>query len=73
MELYNSNNDEWYQVIDIPDMALLNTLGVFVGAKILKKFTYKMGGPVLILINSREVAIGKDLALKIQVEKCEVS
>lgn len=72
MELYNCTNDETYQVIAVPDMALLNNLGVFVGAKILKKTTYKMGGPVLVLINSREVAIGKDLATKIQVEKCEV-
>lgn len=68
MELYSSNNDEWYTIVDIPDMAMLNPLGVFVGAKILKKHTYKMGGPVLISINSREVAIGKDLATKIQVE-----
>lgn len=68
MELYNSENNQVYQVIDVPNVALLNSLGVFTGAKIAKKDTYKMGGPVLIAIGSREVAIGKDLAVQIQVE-----
>lgn len=72
MDLYNSTNHQTYQVTSIPDASLLNSLGVFTGAKILKKDTYKMGGPVLISINSRDVAIGKDLAIQIQVEKCEV-
>lgn len=68
MELYTSPNEQTYQVTTVPDMALLNTLGVFVGSKIVKKTTYKMGGPVLVLVGSREVAIGKDLAVQIQVE-----
>lgn len=68
MELYNSENDQTYKVIAVPNVTLLNTLGVFIGAKIVKKNTYKMGGPVLVAIGSREVAIGKDLAVQIQVE-----
>lgn len=71
-QLYTSSDNEMYVVISIPDNPILTTLGVFEGAKLTKKLTYKMGGPVLITISSREVAIGKDLSEQILVEKCEV-
>lgn len=67
--LYTAENDLMYIVGKTPNMSLLNTLGVFEGSKIIKKNTYKMGGPVLILIDGREVAIGKDLACEISVTK----
>lgn len=67
--MYNAENNTAYIVKDTPNLAILNTLGVFEGSKIIKKNTYKLGGPVLILIDGREVAIGKDLALEIEVSK----
>lgn len=72
MKLYTADNNHIYTVKSAPDLALLNTLGVFEGSKIMKKATYSLGGPVLIDIDGREVAIGKDLAVVIEVELCEV-
>lgn len=70
-ELYYGINEQGYIVTDVPSNPLLNTLGVFKGARIIKKTTYKFGGPALIMISSREVAIGKDLATQISIEKYE--
>lgn len=70
--LYNAEDHQNYLVKSVPNLALLNTLGVFEGSKIMKKTTYSLGGPVLLDIDGREVAIGKDLAVAIEVELCEV-
>ncbi len=67
--LYEADINKIYEVKNIPNVDLLNSLGVFQGAKITKKATYNMGGPVLILIANREVAIGKDTAILIEVEE----
>ncbi len=55
----------------VPSIPLLESLGVFEGAKIFKKSTFKQGGPVLVVIGSREVAIGKDYASLIEVTSVE--
>lgn len=68
MNLYTSENNHTYRVLDIPQVAMLNTLGVFKGGLLIKKATYKFGGPALVEISGREVAIGKDIALNIEVE-----
>lgn len=67
--LYTAENNLTYIVEKTPNMSILTSLGVFEGSKITKKNTYKLGGPVLILIEGREVAIGKDLAREISVTK----
>ncbi len=67
--LYNSKDNEQYLIKETPDVPLLNSLGIFEGSKIIKKATYKLGGPALVMVNSREVAIGKDIATLIQVER----
>ncbi len=69
LDLYTAEINKTYLVNTMPEIDLLNSLGVFEGAEIFKKSTYKMGGPVLILIDNREVAIGKDTALLINVEE----
>lgn len=68
IDLYSAENKK-YEVKEVPEIDLLKSLGVFDGAIITKKTTYNMGGPVLILIDSREVAIGKDTAILINVEE----
>ncbi len=67
--LYEAENDKEYMVVDTPDYNLIKTLGVFNGATVKKKLTYKLGGPVLLDIDGREVAIGKDFALLIKVSE----
>lgn len=66
--LYSSEKGKNYLVTQIPDISLLENLGIFVGSQILKKRTYKLGGPVLVEIDTREVAIGKEIAKLIKVQ-----
>lgn len=68
--LYTSKSDESFIITEVPQVNLLNSLGIFVGAKIKKKRTYKFGGPILIDIFGREVAIGKEIAEQIKVKEC---
>ncbi len=67
--LYDAKNNTEYIITKTPENTLLTTLGVFVESKIKKLVTYKFGGPVLILVDAREVAIGKDIAKLIEVEE----
>lgn len=66
--LYECKNNEEYIITHTPNVHLLSSLGVFEGSKVIKKATYRNGGPVLLNIEGREVAIGKGLALLIEVE-----
>lgn len=66
--LYQVPSGTQYRITAIPDAPLLQSLGIFKGAVVIKKTIYKLGGPVLLDIQSREVAIGKDLALQVEVE-----
>ncbi len=68
-KLYEATDNQIYVVKSIPNAPLLRSLGVFEGARITKQATYRHGGPALVSINSREVAIGKDLAVQINVER----
>ncbi|OON99547.1 MAG: hypothetical protein ATN35_12050 [Epulopiscium sp. Nele67-Bin004] len=69
--LYNSTNNQSYSVVKTPNIPLLNVLGIFEGSQIFKKNTYKHGGPALVLVGNREVAVGKDIAELIEVKKQE--
>lgn len=66
--LYQAPNASRCRVITIPNAPLLQSLGIFAGAVVTKKTTYALGGPVLLDMQSRDVAIGKGLAVDIQVE-----
>ncbi len=66
--VYTAPKGARYRIKAIPDSPLLPSLGIFEGAIVTKKTTYRLGGPVLLDIQSREVAIGKDLATQIKVE-----
>ncbi len=69
MNLYEVEKDKNYKILNCPEVSVLNSLGVFNGSNVFKKETYKMGGPVLVLVDLREVAIGKDIAVEIEVEE----
>ena len=69
--LYSAKEKVTYTIGEIPEFNLLKTLGIFQGSKIFKKRTYKLGGPVMITVNERDVAIGKDIALQIQLKELE--
>ncbi len=66
--LYTSEPFKNLTVKNVSNVPLLASLGIFVGSNIIKKHTFNAGGPVLVSINSREIAIGKDYAKLIEVE-----
>lgn len=68
-DLYSMQNEKECQIKSMPENSVLNSFGVYKGAKICKKVTYNVGGPVLIEVKGREVAIGKDIAMLIKVEE----
>ncbi len=71
--LHESPDDAIYGVRGTPDIPLLHALGIFDGAKIIKKTTYPGSGPSLIEVDGREIAIGMEYATEITVEKKEVA
>lgn len=69
--LYDVKSNCKCLVKSVPNAVLLEQLGVFEGAVITKKQSYKFGGPCLIEVYSREVAIGKEIAVCIEVEELQ--
>lgn len=67
--LYNVPDNCNYTVADVPNVKVLNSLGIFPGSVVRKKKKYGLGGPVLINLATRELALGKDIATAILVEE----
>ncbi|WP_338140909.1 FeoA family protein [Methanimicrococcus hongohii] len=69
--IYVAPNDTDYVVESVPDAALLACLGIYPQSVVRKSHCYKLGGPVILHISSRKVAVGKDLASQILVREAE--
>jgi len=70
--LYEANIDEALEVISVPNIRLLKSLGVRCGTKMAIQNRYSFGGPVLLKIEGAySVAIGKDIATQIAVKEAE--
>lgn len=67
--IYNADNNKCYIIINAPELGILKSLGIIKDALVRKKFTYSLGGPVLIMVESSEIALGKDIAEKIIVQE----
>lgn len=65
--LYHAKDGQRYVVASAPPVGMLKSLGIIENAVVEKKLTYKMGGPVLLKIESSEIAIGKEFAEQIMV------
>jgi len=65
--LYSAQDGRQYVVTRAPEVGLLRSLGIVENAVIKKEKTYRLGGPVLLRIDSSEIAIGKDFAEQIMV------
>lgn len=65
--LYDAKDGQQYVVMRAPEVGLLRSLGIVENAVVQKKHTYRLGGPVLLQIDSCEIAIGKGFAEKIIV------
>lgn len=67
--LYTVPDNRDYTISSVPDVKILNSLGIFPGSTVRKKKKYGLGGPVLINLATRELALGKDIATAILVEE----
>lgn len=66
-DLYNAPDNQEYIVYKVPDIGILNSLGICPGTVIGKIKKFKLGGPVLISLATRQVALGMDVAQGIVV------
>jgi len=68
--LYMAQKNGHFTVMDVPDIDLLENLGVRSGASVSLQNRYAFGGPVVLKIeNAYSVAIGKDIASQIIVKE----
>ncbi|HEY8421113.1 MAG TPA: FeoA family protein [Thermoclostridium sp.] len=65
--IYYAEDNTQCIITDTPDYSILKSLGIVKNASVKKVFTHKLGGPVLVRVGSREIAIGKDIAVRIMV------
>ena len=68
INLYEAAKKREFAVISVPDIGLLESLGIRAGSKITVQNRYALGGPVLLQVESAySVALGKDIAKQIEV------
>jgi hypothetical protein len=65
--IYYAQDNLKYIITNAPELGILKSLGIVENASIHKMMTHRMGGPVLIKVESSEIAIGKDIAERIMV------
>ena len=68
--LYEANKAGIFKVASVPDIVLLENLGLRVGTQVKIQNRYALGGPVLLRVeDSYSVAVGKDIAGQITVQE----
>lgn len=67
--IYNAQDNYQYTITKAPELAILKSLGIVENASVYKVMTHRLGGPVLIKVDSSEIAIGKDIAERIMVRR----
>ena len=66
INLYEAAKKGEFTVTSVPDIGLLESLGIRVGSKITVQNRYILGGPVLLRVEGAySVALGKDIAKQI--------
>lgn len=71
MTIYTADPNKEYVVKEVPHADLLPCLGIYPQSRLRKNYRYRMGGPTLITVGNRQVAVGKDIASKIVVSEVE--
>ena len=70
MNLYEAKKNGIFQVTSVPNIGLLENLGLRNGTRVVVQSRYALGGPVLLRVeNAFAVAIGKDIATQISVRE----
>jgi len=74
VNLYKAQKNKMFTVSSVPDIGLLENLGVREGTRISLQNRYALGGPVVLRIeNAYSVALGKDVAGLITVTDASVA
>ena len=70
MNLYEAKKNGSFKVASVPNIGLLQNLGLCVDTNITVQGRYALGGPVLLRVEDAfAVAIGKDIATQIAVKE----
>ena len=71
--LYDAKRNSSFKVASVPNIGLLQSLGLRAGTMVKVQNRYSLGGPVLLRVeDTYSVAIGKDIATQIAVEEVVV-
>jgi len=74
VNLYEAGRGDSYQVASVPNIGLLDNIGLRVGTRVKVQSRYALGGPVLLRVEGAyAVAIGKDIATQIAVRSAAAS
>lgn len=70
--IYQAKNNKYYVIESVPDAPLLLSLGIEPNMRVFKKYSYRLGGPVILNIDMCQIAVGKDIAQKIMVKEEDI-
>jgi len=74
ISLYEAKRSETFQVASVPQIGLLEGLGLRIGTKVTVQNRYAFGGPVLLRVEGTYcIALGKDIAQQISVRDATIS
>ena len=65
--IYNAKDNVEYVITSAPKLGILKSLGLTENAHVYKNMTHRLGGPVLLKVDSSNIAIGKDIAEQIMI------
>jgi len=72
VNLYSAKKTGTFQVVSVPDIGLLENLGLRTGTQVTLQNRYSLGGPVLLRVeDAYSVALGKDIAKQITVQEVD--
>ena len=70
MSLYEADRQGKFQVASIPNIPMLENMGLRPGTQITIQNRYALGGPVLLRVEEAyDLALGKDIARQIAVKE----
>ena len=74
INLYETKKRAKFQVLSVPAISLLESIGLRVGTQVTIQNRYALGGPVLLSVEgAHAIALGKDIAKQINVEEVHAS
>ena len=74
ISLYEAKKSDTFQVAYVPQIGLLEGLGLRIGTKVTVQNRYAFGGPVLLRVEGAySIALGKDIAQQIAVREATAS